>query len=151
MTPHPQRCWASPQEIRLLRDAANQQDADELANLILSRSASHSSALSKQKPVKNCMCDNYTNCTDCFNHDEKIRQDATEKVLEHVDEILKHEWANATNLDNPYRDDRHMVISRIRNTVTIYRKELRQEGEQGDTVVQDEDGYVEIRSKQVQP
>jgi len=53
-------------------------------------------------------------------------QSERDKVLEHVDEILKHEWANATNLDNPYRDDRHMVISRIRNTVAIYRKELRQ-------------------------
>jgi len=53
-----------------------------------------------------------------------------DKVLEHVDEILKHEWENANYLDNPYRDDRHMVISRIRNTIAIYRKELRTAQEQ---------------------
>jgi hypothetical protein len=36
---------------------------------------------SAKKPVKNCMCDKYTNCTDCFNHDQSIRQDERKKVL----------------------------------------------------------------------
>lgn len=80
---------------------------------------------------KDCARSTFATCMECDKNYKNIRKAEREKVLEHVDEILKHEWANATNLDNPYRDDRHMVISRIRNTVAIYRKELR-EGKDGE-------------------
>lgn len=46
------------------------------------RSAFHISQQSEWKFAKDCMCNKYTNCTDCQKHDEEMRQSEWDKVLD---------------------------------------------------------------------
>jgi hypothetical protein len=40
------------------------------------------------KPQKNCMCDKYTNCTDCQAHDTAIRNATLDELTEKLVDIM---------------------------------------------------------------
>ena len=45
--------------------------------------------------VKDCMCNKYTNCTDCQQHDTAIRKAEREKVFSFLDELISDRVSDA--------------------------------------------------------
>ena len=61
--------------------------------------------LPKREFAKNCMCDKYTNCTDCQKHDDEIRQSSRDTVLDDFAQWVKTEWVKESIKD--YKAELH--------------------------------------------
>ena len=86
---------------------------DFVSKVNLCGCATHSSAPAEQKPVKNCMCDKYTNCTDCFNHDADIRQDEREKVLDKFKEWVIHDLIFCDSIGADHLFSHELILDKI--------------------------------------